>query len=561
MEVVGRRLLADAQGSFWRRHRLWLWIGGVLLALLVLAAIAVSVALHRAEPYLRARVVAELEQRFHARVELDSFHVSLVNGLWAVGKGLRIWPPAPALAAGAGPPLIRLAEFRFHAPLHYQPGMPIYISSVQLKGLDIEVPAKLKLQHTRGTGTDSPQNSGGLVRFSVGAIECTDARLALKKNNPAAAPLVFAIAHLKLTGVGEGRSAMGFDAELTNPRPRGTIDSHGQFGPWAVDDPGETPLAGSYRFAHADLASFKGIGGILSSTGEFAGTLRDITVAGDTDTPDFRLSSGSEAMHLRTHFHAQVDGTNGDTRLKEVDAVLGQSHIAAQGTILLLPAQSAGRAAQPGGHDVALQVNVERGRIEDFLRLAARGQPLLTGTISMKTMLGVPPGKQPVSDRLRLKGNFLLDDAQFTSASMQSRIEELSMRGQGKPQDAKSAAAADVRSTMESDFEMADGVITLPNLKYMVPGAEIDLQGTYGVTGGLLDFKGSARMHATVSQMVGGWKGLLLTPLDRFFKKGDAGTVVPVVIGGTRKSPQFTIDFGRLKKTVPERPAGSSGNS
>ena len=28
---------------------------------------------------------------------------------------------------------------------------------------------------------------------------------------------------------------------------------------------------------------------------------------------------------------------------------------------------------------------------------------------------------------------------------------------------------------------MADAVITLPDLKYTVPGAEIDLKGTYGV--------------------------------------------------------------------------------
>lgn len=65
-------------------------------------------------------------------------------------------------------------------------------------------------------------------------------------------------------------------------------------------------------------------------------------------------------------------------------------------------------------------------------------------------------------------------------------------------------------------------------------------------------------MEATVSQMVGGWKGLLLTPLDRFFKQGEAGTVVPVVIEGTRKDPQFTIDFGRFKKTVPQSPGESS---
>ena len=41
--------------------------------------------------------------------------------------------------------------------------------------------------------------------------------------------------------------------------------------------------------------------------------------------------------------------------------------------------------------------------------------------------------------------------------------------------------------------------------------------------GGALDFQGSAKMQATVSAMVGGWKGLLLKPVDRYFQKDGAG--------------------------------------
>lgn len=179
----------------------------------------------------------------------------------------------------------------------------------------------------------------------------------------------------------------------------------------------------------------------------------------------------------------------------------------------------------------------------------------------MKTTLDVPPGTAPVSDRLQLKGHFLLANAQFTNNNMQNHIEELSMRGQGRPQDAKSPAAAGVRSTMQGDFQMAGGVITLPDLKYTVPGAEIDLKGTYGVKGGGLNFRGTAKMQATISKMVGGWKGLLLTPLNRFFEKGGSGTVVPVLIGGTRKQPQFRVDFGRVKKTGPQSLGGPAGGS
>jgi len=97
-------------------------------------------------------------------------------------------------------------------------------------------------------------------------------------------------------------------------------------------------------------------------------------------------------------------------------------------------------------------------------------------------------------------------------------------------------------------------VIALPVLKYSVPGAAIQLRGTYEVEGGAINFEGSAALQATISQMVGGWKGLLLKPADRFFKKDGAGTEVPIHISGTRDAPEFGVDIGRMKKTLPETP-------
>jgi hypothetical protein len=54
--------------------------------------------------------------------------------------------------------------------------------------------------------------------------------------------------------------------------------------------------------------------------------------------------------------------------------------------------------------------------------------------------------------------------------------------------------------------------------------------------------------------MVGGWLGALLSPADRLLKKNGAGTDVPIRIGGTRESPDFAIDFGRMKTTSPQKP-------
>jgi len=193
---------------------------------------------------------------------------------------------------------------------------------------------------------------------------------------------------------------------------------------------------------------------------------------------------------------------------------------------------------------------VDRGRIEDFLRLASRsGTPLLTGAVTVKAKLDISPGAAPVHERMRLQGAFALEQAQFSSAKIQKGIEQLSARGQGHPKDAKKTDAAPVDSTMKGDFQMADGTITLPSLIYTVPGATIQLKGTYAVKGGALDFTGTAKTDATVSEMVGGWKGLLLSPLDRHFEKDGAGTEIPIHINGTREKPEFGLDLGRIKLT------------
>ena len=190
-------------------------------------------------------------------------------------------------------------------------------------------------------------------------------------------------------------------------------------------DLGELPWQGEYRFEHADLATFKGIAGILDSTGHFQGTLRDLTVDGETRTPDFRLTHFGNTLALITRFHARVDGTNGDTWLEPVDAMLGHSHFTAQGAIVRVPEAVVEGAQQYGGHDIALTVNVDRARIEDFLRLASNSDKvLLTGDVTVKTKLHIPPGTAPLHERLMLDGWFALDKARFTSEKIQGRIAE-----------------------------------------------------------------------------------------------------------------------------------------
>lgn len=595
--------MADSRRSFWRRHR-WLTIlGATAVAVLVVIGVALAIVARRFEPLLRAGLVQGLQDRFHTRVELDNFHVALGNGLngewgiWANGSGLRIWPPRhtggdrPLETAVQSIPLITLDDFRFHVPVHYRPGQTINIARVRLLGLKIVVPPRSERDKFTGIesavtrqnpfsanpGNDNPNAQGSpssgqtqqtttsamLGRITVERIDCENAQLILETDKPDKLPLQFAIANLELTHVVPGEP-MAFKAELTNPKPQGLIHSTGKLGPWQTSDPGETPISGAYTFDHADLSTFRGIAGILSSTGNYQGTLREIQAQGKADVPDFRLTHFGNPVALHTEFHAKVDGTNGDTWLDPVDATLGHSHFTTRGQVVRVKRpnvqghQEVSSANLPPladqGHDIQLKVDVDRGRIEDFLRLANRSpNPVLSGDLSVKASLHIPPGKAPVYERIVVDGTFKLDQAKFSSDKIQGRIEELSLRGQGHPGDIKKTDPDQVSSQMDGEFHMSGAVINLPQIHYNVPGAAIQLNGHYALEG-LMHFEGTARMQATVSQMVGGWKGVLLKPADHFFKKDGAGTLVPIEIRGAHDSPEFSIDFGRMKKSVPETP-------
>jgi hypothetical protein len=519
-------------------RRVLIWTGSILLVVLVCAAVAGEIVLHRAEPILKAKVVESLSARFDSRVELEEFHVSLLHRLSVSGGGLRLYPRH----IPASDPLIAVKQFSFYTTWKQLLRSPIHIDRVHLSGLDIHLPPK-----DQRSNMPHAEQQGDHIAISVGELISDDARLVIGTGKPDKVPLQFDIRRLHLTSIGADQP-MKFYAVLINPKPIGDIDTHGDFGPFDADSPADTPVRGEYAFYNADLGTLKGIGGTLSSNGHYQGALDRIVVDGETTTPDFRLDITGRPVPLNTRFHAVVDGENGDTHLQPVDAWLLGSHIVASGDVV--------RSLNEPGHDIHLDVTVGPAHIQDLLELGARQQtPLMTGEMQMKAGFHLPPDHAAVIDRLRLAGSFALKDAHFTNDQFQSKVDELSLRGQGQAREAKQEgkavqrgdtqadSKANVASTARGDFTFGDGRIVLKNLEYRVPGADIDLDGTYTLEGEQYDFKGSARLDARISQMVTGWKSLLLKPVDPFFSK-HGETVLPVRITGTRSNPHIGLDFG-----------------
>jgi hypothetical protein len=518
---------------WWRRR--WLaWVCGVFLVIGLTGAIAVQWGLRHMQPMLRRKVVETLSARFHSPVELDGLEVSMNKDVIVTGEGLRILylagPTKPDVKENA-PPMLTVESFEFRTGWRELLRPTTRVVSVKVKGLTVNIPPR-----RGGASTDDPKKKGqSALGITVGRIECTDAKVVIETSDPDKKPLEFDIASLVLHDVGD-KKPLNYEAVLTNPKPVGDVRSTGHFGPWQDDNPRDTPLDGSYEFTHADLASIHGIGGILASTGRFGGTLGSIGVDGVADVPAFRLDVSDHALPLHTEFHAEVDGTTGDTRLDNVRARIGRSELTAKGAVT--------RGVGVAGHNTDLHVVMDRGRIEDMLALSMRGNPtLMRGALGLKVHLVIPPGPVSVSRKMRVDGTFAIHDAFLNNVKMQQQLDSMSERARGNPHMANAQDAAVVGSSVSGNFSQADAVIKVTNLNYEMPGAQVSMEGDVQMVDSTFEFHGTVRTQATASQMVAGWKSMLVKPFDKLLKKNGAGVELPIKVTGTRSTYDLRLDF------------------
>ena len=559
------------------------------LTLVVIAGVMVvaEYILHNAEPILRKRIVETLSARFHAPVELDGLSISLLKGIEVEGTGLRI--PSGVEVGDANrermPPLLAVQHFAFRTTFGGLLRQPTYVRHVEVRGLELHVPPPDRRAQVIAGWTDpdlpdpwaGPQFAGFRAKIAilVSELHCTDVRILLDPGQPAfnedhtlsraKAPVVFLIRSLTLRQIA-AHQPMLYEADLTNPKPIGDLQISGHFGPWGGAGPGgarigvaggtasnlagviagnagggpvgDTPVDGTYNFKDADLATIKGISGILSSSGRFSGVLNRIQIDGETDTPQFSLDISNHSVPLHTRFHALVDGTSGETYLQTVHARLGASDFTTSGKIVKLAGQ---------GHSIDLAVDIPHGRMQDFLRLATRtSPPLIDGWLTMHTTLRIPPGPERVPEKLAMEGSFSLGGVRFNNPRLQTQIDGLSARASRHPErvgtagrigsgsrSTESHSESHLQSQLRASFTLRHGVMDVSDVRFALPGATVLMNGVYSMDGRLFEFRGHVRTEATASEMVGGWKGLLLQPLDHLLAKNGAGVELPIEVLGT----------------------------
>jgi hypothetical protein len=496
----------------------------ILLGVLIAAGLAIAIGIGVLRSDWAARRTGQeltriIETRLDAKAHIEEVSMEIYPRLSIEGRGLTLVRNGDEHRL----PFIRVDHF--HASGSLFDVLKRTIDVVEIEGFQVDI--------ARGP---KPKGAGlkGAKDLEISEIRATRGLLRVLPDNPEKLPLNFDLDTVIFRDFSFEHAGQ-YQAQLTNPKPHGLIKTSGSFGPWNTYTPRSSPLSGEYEFIDARLDTIKGIGGTLNSKGSFDGVLEHIRVTGSTTTPDFQLDLAHQPLHLDTRFIAIVDGTSGDTHLEEVDATLGRSHILAKGSI----------AGSPGakGRTIALDVSAD-GHFEDFLRLAVKAQkPVMRGAIGLKTALVIPPGDVDVVQKLQLKGSFKIRRGQFTSDTVQDKIDELSRRGRGEPQNEQ---VNNVMADFGGDFALRNGRLDLPKFQFAVEGAKVALGGNYGLPTQRLDFEGSLILDAPLSKTTTGIKSLLLKVVDPLFRKDGAGAVLPIVVSGTVDQPSFGLDKGRI---------------
>lgn len=519
--------------------RVLIWVGAVVVVIALAIGgllIYVSRRMGSLDAVVRQRAIEYMSNRFDAQVDLQEIHVhlpryNLLTALFHRGRGMLAQVDGKGLVVRYHqrqdlPPMFRIDSFRANIGFEglFRPSRRV--AGLKIDGMEINVPPK-------EDRPPSKPSSGGTVALSFGVARIENLRLVILPKVASKEPLEFQIRKMELDPTAE-TGQVKYQADLFNPKPPGEIVSQGMFGPWEKDDPGGTPLSGNYDFDHADLSIFPAIAGILHSTGTFTGELSTITAKGQATVPDFRLKRADNPVNLQTSFEVLVDGTNGNTELKPVNAILGSTAFITSGAILKRHGQTK--------RTIDLKVHMKQGEVADLLTLAMAGKPMLKGKINLDAAVKVPPINGKVKEKLIVDGNFVISNGFFLKSSIRDRLDALSRRAQGEPKDLK---IEDVMTDLAGKLHVEDAEVTFPSLNFSVPGARVALTGSYDMNQGNINFDGSASLDAKISQTLTGWKRILVIPFDPLFARNGAGTFLPIEIRGDSKHPKFTVPIGK----------------
>ena len=504
----------------------------VVAAIVVVVLLALIIGLARKWPFSRAAITTCLQQESGRNVEIKTFRNTYFPHPGAIAEGVSFVSQDGA----ALPPPITVQRLTIEGS--YLGLLSRHLPLVKAEGLRLLVPPS---DQRSATGNFTSNNSN----VSVGTFEADGAEIDFASSHAGEQPLVFRLPRLSISSIAANRPIY-FKSTVMLPVPPAKVDVSGKLGPWKTGDAGQTPLSGSYTLSETDLSVFGGVAGTLSAKGKFDGVLQHINTSGDIDVPDFTVTESGHKEHVEAQYKAVVDGLNGDVALQPVTATFGKTTIIADGKI------EGESDASNQGKTVSLNFHSDRGRVQDLLQMFSKGNPpAMTGPISFRGQVTVPPEDRPFLKRVRLQGDFEIAGGRYSDPETQKNVDVASAKSRGQAEKVEDRNDKDhnnsydpgkVSSNVKSHVVLQNAVANLTNVIFDIPGASAHVAGTYELLTERVNMQGTVNLDTTLSKATTGAKSVLLKVMQPFMKqKNDHGSIVNVKVTGTYHKPSFSI--------------------
>lgn len=164
----------------------------------------------------------------------------------------------------------------------------------------------------------------------------------------------------------------------------------------------------------------------------------------------------------------------------------------------------------------------------------------IVGPVVLKSHAYLGPPGNGFIEKLRMTGSFDVPAERVTDRQTEKSLSAFSQRAQGKEKpntgvesNGKSSAnEKDVLSSIEGPARIENGVAQTSGLAFKVAGASARLGGTFRFHDEDVHLTGTLKMDTSISHAETGFKSFLLKPLAPFFKKKNAGAVIPIAVTG-----------------------------
>jgi hypothetical protein len=511
-----------------RKARLSLVVGGLVFLVLCIAG-GHYVDAHW--PYRYRNVEPLLQKVFASQIKVDHYHRTYFPqpGFVATGLTLRRNSAPDLPPIGSARSLLVQGSWADLLLLRNR------VRVVEVEGLHVVIPPV----GSRANHEDFPPGSSADFSGPATVVEqlnIHNAILDIMRVN--GNRYSFPIRQLTIRNLRKGQT-ISYSVDMQNAWPGGHILANGSFGPLFPDNLGATPVSGDFTFNSVKLEDIHGLSGGLSSAGRFHGSLTAIEADMTSKTPDFAVGKGRPTP-LTTSAHVTINGLNANIVLHTVDVHTGATAVHAEGDIVGSPKVT------------NLEISVANGRAQDILRPFFKGEVPITGAVWLHSHARLTPAGEGLKflKRFQMDGVFDIPSERLTNRATEQKLSDFSQRAQGAkpteqqpaPGDRVTGGTAEVFSSLNGRAKIRDGIVSTQRLNFQVPGADVDVNGTFNLHDGTVHMIGHVSMQSDISHAATGIKSILLKPLIPFFKKHNAGAKIPIAITGSPGQYKVTQD-------------------